>query len=164
MAPETFLGHPPDARTDIYSLGVTLFEMLTGRRPYSGEDMPTLRTAVLSDPTPRIREIDHSLPASLDAVVARTMARNATDRYGSAAELAAALRGEFMDAPTMSGRRWTGLVAGPRARRRGMVGLAAVALIAVVTPWMRRPTPAPAAPGSAVVAVLPLMNTTGDPA
>ena len=166
MAPEAFFGHGSDVRTDLYSLGVTLFEMLTGRRPYGGEDMQTVRTAVLSGPTPRIREIDPDLPASLDAVVARSMARNIEDRYGSAAELADALRGEFMDAPTMSGRSWTHLVGGRRARRRGVVALAAVALLAAVTPWLRRPPQSQPAstPGSAVVAVLPLMNTTGDPA
>jgi len=164
MAPETFLGRAPDARADIYSLGVTLFEMLTGRRPYQGDDMVAVRTAVLSNPTPHIRDLDAALPAGLDAVVARTMARVADDRYGSAAELAEALRGEFMDAPTMSGRRWTALVTGPRAQRRGVIGLAAVALVAAVMPWIRRPPPTSASPGSAVVAVLPLMNTTGDPA
>jgi tetratricopeptide (TPR) repeat protein/tRNA A-37 threonylcarbamoyl transferase component Bud32 len=164
MAPETFLGRAPDARADMYSLGITLFEMLTGRRPFAGDDLATVRTAVLSNPTPRIRDVDPALPAGLDAVVARAMARNSDERYGSAAELAEALRGEFMDAPTMSGRRWTALVAGPRARRRWVIALAAVALIAALTPLIPRPPRAPASPGSAVVAVLPLTNTTGDPA
>jgi len=164
MAPETFLGRAPDARADIYSLGVTLFEMLTGRRPYQGDDMVAVRTAVLSSPTPRIRDLDPALPAGLDAVVARTMARVADDRYGSAAELAEALRGEFMDAPTMSGRRWTALVTAARARRRGVIGLAAVALIVALATSIHPPRPTSVSPGSAVVAVLPLMNTTGDPA
>jgi serine/threonine-protein kinase len=163
MAPETFEGRSQDARTDIYSLGVTLFEMLTGRRPYKGEDLKSLEEAVRSGPAPRIRDLDPSLPASLDAIVARSMARKVEDRYGSAAELADALRGELVDAPTLPGRSPRALETVPGGRR-GAALVAAVALVAAIGPLIPRRSPTPAAPGSAVVAVLPLMNTTGDPA
>jgi tetratricopeptide (TPR) repeat protein/tRNA A-37 threonylcarbamoyl transferase component Bud32 len=163
MAPETFEGRSQDARTDIYSLGVTLFEMLTGRRPYKGEDLKSLEEAVRSGPAPRIRDLDPSLPASLDAIVARSMARNVEDRYGSAAELADALRGELVDAPTLPGRSPRALETVPGGRR-GAAIVAVIALLAAIGPLIPKRNPPPAAPGSAVVAVLPLMNTTGDPA
>jgi serine/threonine-protein kinase len=172
MPPETFLGCAPDVRGDVYSLGVTLFEMLAGRRPFPGQDMAAVEAAVLSSAAPHVRDVDPALPASLDAVVARAMARNPAERFGSAAELAAALREQeelLSEALTLSGRfRRARRLSLREARRLGGASVAAVAVATSAYLVWRATNPVtlrPAAPpGTAVVAVLPLANATGNPA
>jgi len=88
IAPEAFLGQARDARSDIYSLGVMLFELIMGRRPFTGCDMMALGMAALTEPIPRLGV----LTGGLQAVIARALAPKPEDRYTSAAELAAALR------------------------------------------------------------------------
>ena len=165
MPPESFLGHPPDERGDIYSLGVTLFEMLTGQRPFKGNDMRSAGLAVVSAPTPHARVLNPDVPASLDAIVARAMARSSSERHGSAAELAADLRRELIEAGTISrgiatlgGRRW------PWHRRPALLAAGGLALIALTWTLVPRPNLAMGTPGAAVVAVLPLANATGNAA
>jgi len=175
VSPEAFLGHPPDARGDLYSLGVTLFEMLTGQRPFAGKDMATVAAAALGTPTPRARTLNPAVPASLDALVARAMARAPEDRHGSAVELAQALREEregLADHSTRSAPplRWIAL-SRPRldslswrSPRPYMWG--GVALVAALAwqGWPGKPSPGRASASSAVIAVLPFANVSGDPA
>jgi tetratricopeptide (TPR) repeat protein len=173
MPPETFLARPADARSDIYSLGVTLFEMLTGHRPFKGATTDALMEAVLTDSTPRVRDFDPTLPAELDAIVARAMAREPQDRFGSAAELAAALRdGDWLEDGLTASWRPQGRSRSSRGRRTSWrsgrpytLGMAAV-LLAMSTPALFRAggSATSVAPATAVVAVLPLGNATGDPA
>jgi serine/threonine-protein kinase len=169
VPPEVFVGGAADARGDIYSLGVTLFEMLTGRRPFKGADMNALGVAILTEPTPRARQIEPEVPEGLDAIVVRAMARRPEDRHASAAELAAALRAEreaLADLPTLPRGFWG------RPRVPGASSTLAWTAVAVVLalgaygipklgPLL---FPRPPVPASAVVAVLPLANATGDPA
>jgi tetratricopeptide (TPR) repeat protein len=169
IPPEHLRGDPVDARGDIYSLGVTLFEMLTGRRPFEAREGASLVTAVLSSPTPRPRSFLHDIPVGLDAIVFRAMAREPADRYGSAAELESDLRqlaSTIIDAPTRSHVR---LPIGGWTRRRlgGWSVVAAVAVAAGVygASGSARFTPASAprrAVGPSVVAVLPVTGVTRD--
>ncbi len=91
MSPEQFQGVKIDARTDLYSAGVVLFQLLTGKRPFEG-NMATIMHAVLNNPAPRPSEMDASVPPRLDAVVARAMARDADDRYPTATAFNQALQ------------------------------------------------------------------------
>jgi eukaryotic-like serine/threonine-protein kinase len=92
MPPEAFEGRPADVRGDVYSLGVTLFELLTGRRPFTGDSRLALVHAISTQPTPRAAEIDARVPEPLSAVVSRAMARSPADRHQTAAELLDDLR------------------------------------------------------------------------
>jgi serine/threonine protein kinase len=90
MAPERFTGGHGDHRVDIYALGCLLFETLTGHGPFLAEGMPAIIHAHLNQPPPRPSQERPGLPADLDTVIARAMAKNPDDRYSSAGALAAA--------------------------------------------------------------------------
>jgi len=86
-APEIIEGTHADHRADIYALGCSLYRMLTGRPPFEGS-MTAVMMAHLSSPPPRVSAAHPGLPAPLDAVIARAMAKNPADRYPSARALA----------------------------------------------------------------------------
>ena len=90
MAPERFTGSHGDHRVDIYALGCLLFETLTGHGPFLAEGTPAMIHAHLNQPPPRPSQERPGLPADLDTVIARAMAKNPNDRYSSAGALAAA--------------------------------------------------------------------------
>lgn len=103
MSPEQLLGDPVDARSDIYSLGCILYQMLTGRRSF---DEPTREQMIkrrLTERAPHPRDLVPELPKTLDLIVARMLARAPQDRYGTVAEVrdllipAIALEGGFDD-------------------------------------------------------------------
>lgn len=89
-APEVLSGAPVDGRADVYALGCTLFRMVAGQPPFgSGNSLPAIINAHLSAPPPRISQFA-SVPESMDAVIAKAMAKNPADRYQSAGEFAVA--------------------------------------------------------------------------
>ncbi len=90
-APEVLSGMRFDGRADIYSLGCTLYRLLTGKTPYAGTNGPAaMMMAHLTHPPPRVTAVVPSLPPALDEVIAVAMAKDPGHRFGSAAALAAA--------------------------------------------------------------------------
>ncbi len=92
MAPEQIAGQPVDARADLFALGVVLFEMLAGRRPFEGSDLTTLAYQVVHVPHPPLASLRPGLPPAFERVCARALAKEPAARYGTAAEMAADLR------------------------------------------------------------------------
>jgi serine/threonine protein kinase len=90
VAPEQLRGDPIDARADIYSLGCVLYEALTGDIPFPRDSEPAKMWAHVSDPPPSARVLRPDLPAELDAVLQRAMAKSPDDRFPSAGDLARA--------------------------------------------------------------------------
>ncbi len=117
MSPEQAEGSPVDIRTDIYSLGIVLFEMLTGTLPFTGTNPLVTAAARLLRPPPDPRSKRVGLPDSLAQVILRAMARQPADRYATASELAHAVEeavhsitGSFDAVPTPGTTRITGAI------------------------------------------------------
>jgi serine/threonine-protein kinase len=91
MAPEQVIGEEADPRSDIYSLGGVAFFLLSRRPPFEGKTVEELCSAHLSEPPPSIRVQNRELPADLEAVIARCLAKEPEARFQSVSELAAAL-------------------------------------------------------------------------
>ncbi|HEY4014325.1 MAG TPA: serine/threonine-protein kinase [Polyangiaceae bacterium] len=93
MAPEQALGQPVDARADLYALGVMMFEMITGKRPYQHESKVTLLGMHVAAPIPSMSERapDANVPAEVEAVVTRLLAKDSAERFPSARDLVEAL-------------------------------------------------------------------------
>ena len=88
MSPEQAKGEPVGPQSDLYSLGVVLYEMLTGERPYSAEDPVALAMKHVNEPPPSPREANPEVPEALDALTTKLLAKKPEDRYASAADLA----------------------------------------------------------------------------
>jgi len=87
MAPEQIQGKRGDARTDVYALGVMLFEMLAGRVPWEGDNPLAVMAQHVNAPLPSLRAIDPHLPAPLEAIVTKCLRKDPDERYADAGEL-----------------------------------------------------------------------------
>jgi serine/threonine protein kinase len=91
LAPEQIQGQPQDSRSDQFALGIVLYQMLTGVRPFDGSSLGAVCAQILNaDPEPPSRR-NPAVPPALDRIVARCLSKNPSDRFASCDELAAAL-------------------------------------------------------------------------
>jgi tetratricopeptide (TPR) repeat protein len=182
MAPEQLRGLPGGPRADIYSLGVLMFELATGRRPFPGHDFMEAALEKLTRAAPAPRDLNPSVPPALSDLIGRCLSREPEGRPGSAAEVRADLERIQMSVSSVaaasapqpdripaSGPPSGGLGALVRSARFvttaplplvTAVAIAATALTLGV--WRWRDTPAARPEGRPVIAVLPLENLTGD--
>lgn len=105
LSPEQANGARGDERSDQYSLGVVMYELLTGEVPYSGESLMAVALRHVHDPVPSVRAKRREVPAEVDALVARAMAKRPEDRFPSMQALVEALESCLPDLP---GRRADG--------------------------------------------------------
>jgi serine/threonine-protein kinase len=92
MSPEQMAGRRTDGRSDLYSLGVMLFQLLTGRLPHEGENMAELMRRIVNEPAPDIRSQRPELPEALADVVALALEKRPEVRYADGVQMAQDLR------------------------------------------------------------------------
>ena len=162
MPPERVLGRPVDHRGDIYSLGVVLFELLTGRLPFAAPDFIALLTQIATQPAPAAHEIDPNVPVELGTIVKRAMSADPAVRY----QTANALRSDLL---AYAARTVVDPPKPVRPRARWLSpALAAAILLAValgtfVTWRSSRPhSRAVSTQAATTIAVMPLVNHTGE--
>jgi serine/threonine protein kinase len=125
MSPEQVRGGPVDARSDLFSVGVMLYEMLTGERPFEGQSLTTIMYKIVhEEPTPP-RALHSGIAPQLSAAVQRMLAKSPEDRYQTGAELVAALK-DYKNQSVISAS-----AAGRASGRRGTIVWVTVACILV---------------------------------
>jgi len=92
MAPEQATGDHVDGRADVYALGIILFEMLTGKQPYEADTPMAVAIKHVTDPVPRILTVNPNLPADMDLIIQKAMAKSRDDRFSTAVEMVQTLR------------------------------------------------------------------------
>jgi serine/threonine-protein kinase len=175
MAPEQLSGQPADARSDLYSAGIILFLVATGRRPYLETTAVTLALAMNVAPAPDARSINPLVPIELSDTIARLLERNPDDRTQSARELEAALgamSGTSSATRPVSGlslalfpRRWRRRLTRPfvwRLTAAAILAIAGVTARSAVLSWLGWPRSASTPARPAVVAILPVDNPSGE--
>jgi len=87
MAPEQLKGKPPDQRADIFSLGIVLYQMVSGQRPFHGETSAEIISSILRDAPPPVTDLKIELPSHLGRIIKRCLEKNPSHRYQTAGEL-----------------------------------------------------------------------------
>src|SRR5947199_6888787 len=127
-----------DARSDIYSLGCVLYEMLAGEPPYTGPSAQAVIAKRFSEPIPHLRTVREGVPEAVEHALNKALAKAAADRYTSALEFAAALAGVSPSLSVPAGRPW----------RMPAAAAGAVVVIAVAVWMISRGHSAPTMPGN----------------
>ena len=174
MSPEQARGEPLDARTDLFSFGAVLYEMITGRQPFAGNTTAVIFDAILNRAPTSPVKINPDLPSELERIVNTTLEKDRELRYQSAAEIKTDLKRLKRDSD--SGRTGAAPVAprpateaaAPKVRSRVRLaaGAAILAIAVLAVLWWRSSRRAPAGkPGSpqTTIAVLPFQSLGAEP-
>ncbi|HEY8131161.1 MAG TPA: serine/threonine-protein kinase, partial [Thermoanaerobaculia bacterium] len=159
MSPEQVEGRPVDARSDVFSFGSMLYEALTGKRPFdSRTPVDTMHAIAHATPAPLI-DSGRAIPADLQRIVARCLAKAPEDRYQSIKEAAIELRSVIREIESGAAQpivrrrpRWPALIA-------GAIVLIVIVAIIVKRPWQPKTT----ATSIQSLAILPFQNATRNP-
>jgi Tol biopolymer transport system component len=144
MSPEQVRGDPTDSRSDIFSFGALLYEMLSGKRAFKRETSAETMTAILREEPPALNDTGWQGPLELQRILARCLEKNVERRFQSASDLAFAL--ESLSG-TSTGKAIAKSSPQPRSRRAWLPWVIAAALLMGTATWeMLRPAAAPANP------------------
>jgi serine/threonine protein kinase len=161
MSPEQLRGETVDARTDLFSLGLVLYEMAVGRPAFSGPTVAAIGAAILHQPPHSLRSVRPELPEWFEQIVLKALDKDRDLRYQSAGDLRADLQRRSSDVTPVSPA--TAARAPRRSRRRLWVGAAAlVATTAAAGYWSFFTTATPKLTESDTIVVSDFTNTTGD--
>jgi formylglycine-generating enzyme required for sulfatase activity/dienelactone hydrolase len=122
MAPEQIRGEPVDARTDLFALGVVLYELASGRRPFTGATAADVSSAILRDMPPPLTSVRAGLPGGLERIVRRCLEKSPSARFQTALEVGNELR-----------RTLQSLESGPAATRRRLTPVMLVSALAILS-------------------------------
>lgn len=152
LAPEVIQGAPADARSDVYSLGLTVYEMIAGRLPFAGTTAAAIAGQRLASPAPPLRTFAMSASPAVESALARALALSPQDRFGSAGEFAAALRRSAAVPARQTGAHAPVAVVPPPARAAGTGARHSTTLVrrGVVPP----PPPGSGSNGAAIAAAI----------
>jgi serine/threonine protein kinase/tetratricopeptide (TPR) repeat protein len=163
MSPEQARGAAVDARSDIWSLGCLLYEMLAGRSPFAGPTTSDMLVGILDKEPAPLTAPPHDVPAECDWIITKTLRKNAGERYQKTDEFLTDVR-RLQDKLALESHQQRALPPPPRpsrpSSRMGAAMLAAVLIAgAIATVWYWRPRPAPSSTTTArSLAVLPLKS------
>lgn len=152
MSPEQAQGENLDARTDLFSFGIVLYEMATGQRVFKGDTGPALRQAILTQLPVPAREVNPELPAKLEEIVAQALEKDRGVRYQSAADL----RADLVDLKQHLEQK-------PSARRWKLAAGSVALLLSAAAFWFARREPSPAQPSPDVKFQQLTINSTENP-
>jgi CHASE2 domain-containing sensor protein len=100
MSPEQVAGRTPDGRSDLFSLGIVLYELLAGEKPFKGDTISAIIHAITHTPHTPVREIKSDIPVSCQTIVDKLLAKELNERFGSAAQLSEAIAACMAELPT----------------------------------------------------------------
>jgi non-specific serine/threonine protein kinase len=155
MSPEQARAEPVDARTDIWSLGVTMYEMLTGKRPFDNEYEAALVYSILNDEPKPLRELRAEIPEAIERICLRAIAKDLKSRYQTTVEFISDL--ESYDTGSRLSKATRRGVASKRKKRYWVAGAIALVALAMVI-YFSLPHVGSQTPHLKMIAVLPFEN------